>query len=189
MLCYRNNCARFLFARDLIFISFSILLCLFGFLFCLRRIPLEEELKKEQEVASIHDKGSNVVLSLDIALASIRVGHDKAQDCNRDSDNHLRNLRDSNVHAVEPLGFALDGHQEIVKVHDGMDSVVHDAKDNSGGCLGDIAVPAVGQNGDVMVPVQKDERLFVNENEKCVDQLTAFSCDRMAIRMAITNEK
>lgn len=53
-----------------------------------------------------------------------------------------------------------------------MNGVVHDAKDNPGGCLGDIAVPAVRQDGNVVVPVQKDEWLFVNEDEKGVDEFS-----------------
>ena len=55
-----------------------------------------------------------------------------------------------------------------------MDGVVHDAKDNSRGCLGDIAVPAIGQNRNVVVPVQQDEGLFVNENKEGVNQFSVF---------------
>ncbi len=51
-----------------------------------------------------------------------------------------------------------------------MNGIIHDAKDNTGGCLGNVRMPAIGQDGNVMVPMQKDEGFLVNENEKGVNQ-------------------
>ena len=38
--------------------------------------------------------------------------------------------------------------------------------------LGDVRVPTVQQYSNVMIPVKKDEGLFVNHNKECVDQFT-----------------
>ena len=38
-------------------------------------------------------------------------------------------------------------------------------------------MPAVQENSDMMVPMQKDERLFVDDDEECVDELTEVFFD------------
>jgi uncharacterized Zn finger protein (UPF0148 family) len=48
--------------------------------------------------------------------------------------------------------------------------VVHGDEEYAVRGCSDVGVPAVEQDGNVMVPVQKDEFLFVNENEKSVEQ-------------------
>lgn len=156
------------FFRGVICHFFSSLLGLGFRLFA--RISLEKELDKEHQIGSIHDECRNVVFSLDVTGFSIRVGHDKTQNGHGDTDDHLRDLRDGNVHGIKPLGFHFDGHQKVIKVHDGMNGIIHDAKDNTGGCLGNVRMPAIGQDGNVMVPMQKDEGFLVNENEKGVNQ-------------------
>ena len=87
----------------------------------------------------------------------------------------MRDLGYRNVHAVEPLGFALDGHQKVIKIHDCVDGEVHGAKDNARGCLGNVAVPAIRQHRNVVVPVQQDEWLFVNEDEIGVDEFSVIA--------------
>jgi hypothetical protein len=37
-------------------------------------------------------------------------------------------------------------------------------------------MPSVEQNGNVMVPVQKDELFLVNDNEKGIQEFTACGC-------------
>mmetsp|Transcript_11101 Transcript_11101/g.24853 ORF Transcript_11101/g.24853 Transcript_11101/m.24853 type:complete len:250 (-) Transcript_11101:33-782(-) len=55
-----------------------------------------------------------------------------------------------------------------------MNGVVHDAKQNTGGGLVDVGMPAVQENRNVMVPVQQEEGLFVNDNEKGIQELGKF---------------
>ena len=56
-----------------------------------------------------------------------------------------------------------------------MDGEVHGAKDNARGCLGNVAVPAIRQHRNVVVPVQQDEWLFVNEDEIGVDEFSVIA--------------
>jgi hypothetical protein len=53
-----------------------------------------------------------------------------------------------------------------------MHAVIHDHKEDSRrrGCH--VRMPAVEKDSDMMVPVQKDERLFVNDNEECINELS-----------------
>jgi len=55
-----------------------------------------------------------------------------------------------------------------------VDGVVHYAKHDTCWGFGNIAVPAIRQDGNVVVPVQQDERLFVNDDKKRVNQFSAI---------------
>lgn len=55
-----------------------------------------------------------------------------------------------------------------------MDAVVHGDEPARGGCVLCVAKPGVHQHGDVMVPVQEDERLFPQHNKDSVAQLWQF---------------
>ena len=67
------------------------------------------------------------------------------------------------------LGLATNSHQEIVKVHNGMDTKVDGAENQPSGCLIDPSMPAAVEDRNVVVPVQKDQRLLVDHNEKGVE--------------------
>jgi hypothetical protein len=54
-----------------------------------------------------------------------------------------------------------------------MNTVVHDNKENSRWGCSHIGMPTVEQNCDVMVPVEKNERLLVDYNKEGVDELAA----------------
>ena len=95
-------------------------------------VSSEEELQKEEQIASIHDKGGCVIFFFDpagrVRLVVVKSGH---RDGN--SDNHLRDLENRYKNGVKPLGAHLHGHQKVVTVHRGVDAVVHDDKENTGG--------------------------------------------------------
>jgi len=51
--------------------------------------------------------------------------------------------------------------------------VVHDDKEDSRRRYCHVGMPAVQQDGNVMVPMQENQVLFVNDNEEGIQQLTA----------------
>ena len=53
-----------------------------------------------------------------------------------------------------------------------MNSIVHRSKENTARSLRNICVPAVQENRNMMIPMQEDERLFMNDDEKSVQELT-----------------
>ena len=53
-----------------------------------------------------------------------------------------------------------------------MHSVVHDNEENARWLCRDVRVPTVEKNGNVVVPVQKDEWFLVNQNEKGIQEFT-----------------
>lgn len=93
----------------------------------------------------------------------------------------MGNLKNRNDNRIEPLGAHLHGHQKVVTVHGGVDAVVHDDKENSGGGRCHIGMVAVEEDRNVVVPVQKDEGLFVHDNEKGVNELTAIQIQDVLI--------
>ena len=136
-------------------------------------VPSDEELHEQEQVASVHDKGGRVVFALELARAFLvsRV-EVEGRECHGHTDNHLRNLERCDVHWIEPLGSELDGHEEIVEVHAGMDGVVHDDEKDSRWACRHVRMPAVQKDRDVMIPVKEDELLFVDDNEERVKKLT-----------------
>lgn len=110
-----------------------------------------------------------------LGLRSLLLVIIKGEDGNGDTDDHLRDLRHGNPHGIEPLGLQLHGHEEVISVHDEVNGVVHTYKPKTGGTGRGIRVPAVQQNGNVMVPMQKDQWLLVNNDKKGIDQFGEFT--------------
>ncbi len=49
----------------------------------------------------------------------------------------------------------VEGRAEVVEIHDSMNRVVHGTEIEASSGLSGVGVPAVEQNGDVMVPVKE----------------------------------
>jgi uncharacterized Zn finger protein (UPF0148 family) len=63
-----------------------------------------------------------------------------------------------------------------------MHRIVHNHKENSGRGLGYVGMPAIEQDGNVMVPVKENERFLVNDNKEGIKQFT------MSRRMSCSSE-
>ena len=137
------------------------------------KVTANKELQEQKEVASIHDECCRVVFTLNQA-SRVRFVIIESSQRTSDADDHLRDLENGNDHWIEPLGAELHGHQKVVSIHGSVHTVVHDHEEDSGrrGCH--VGMPAVKKDRDVMVPVQKDERLFVNDNKECVNELSVY---------------
>lgn len=90
------------------------------------------------------------------------------------ADDHLQQLERCNHHHDEARRLEAHRSQCIVRVHDAVHAIVHHDKPASGRRVFGVREPCVDQNGDVMVPVQKDERLFAQHNEQRVAQFGQF---------------
>jgi hypothetical protein len=76
-------------------------------------VPSNEELQKQKQIRSVHDKGRHIILLLNLArLFRIGIGHVivKRQQRHGNANNHLTNLKARNDHGIEPFGFHSDGH-------------------------------------------------------------------------------
>lgn len=84
------------------------------------------------------------------------------------ADNHLRQLEGGDHHRDEARRAELERAQGIVGVHEAVDAVVHD--DEPAGRRGVLRVrePRIHQHGDVVVPVQEDQRLLAQHDENGV---------------------
>lgn len=136
-------------------------------------VSLEKELQKQKQITSIHDQGGGIVGRIQSALGWLLHIQDEASNSsNCDTKYHLHNLRDGNPDGLEPLGFQTDGHEEVIKVHNSVNSIVHNAVPRARGSVAGIGCPAKEQDGNMVVPVEKNEFLFVNNNEEGIQQLT-----------------
>lgn len=133
-------------------------------------VACDKELQKEEKIASIHEKGCRVVFLFDFAflVCAVKIESQHGDD---DTYNHLRNLETSDNDRVEPLGAEFHGHQKVIAVHASVNTVVHRDEENSWRRGGDIRMPAIKQNRDVMVPMQEDERLLVNNDKEGINKL------------------
>jgi hypothetical protein len=149
-------------------------------LFRCRKVPANKELSKEEQVTSIHDEGCRIVFSFNLAIA-VGVIHEiiKGHQGDGDSNNHLTNLKGRDEHRIEPLGADPHGHEGVVKVHAGVNRVVHDNEKDSRRRCGNIRMPAIEQNCNVMVPVKENKGLFVNNDEERVKEFTVGCRPRM----------
>jgi hypothetical protein len=140
-------------------------------------IPGKEELQEQYQVTPVHDKRRRVVVGGNAAggLGLVQVKTEHGQ---RDADDHLGYLQDRDEDWFEPAGTALDGHQAVVPVHDSVDKVVHHHKENTTAAFGHVRVPTIQQDRHVMVPMQKDERLFVYHNKEGIEQFGEFGQDK-----------
>lgn len=94
---------------------------------------IQKELSKQQKVTEIHDQNAGIVLKA--CPTVILVDQTKGTNTNDASNDHLSNLRHSDPLRSEPLWLALDGHQKVIKVHDGMHAIVDGGVDDSRGSM------------------------------------------------------
>ena len=99
-------------------------------------------------------------------------GNDGAHQRDAYPDDHLGNLGRRNHHGRQPLGFAVTRHEAVVKVHNGVDAVVHHHKENAGWTRRHMGMPAMQQDGNVVTPMQKDQLFLVNNDKKGIHQFT-----------------
>ena len=158
-------------------------------------------MQEQEKVTNVHDEDASIVFKG--SPASLAANDQKGKNGNGTSDNHLSNLGNGDPLGVEPLGLALDGHQKVVEIHDGVDSNCGERKERNGGCelffrkstilfqffsltvdsgveqsrwaVGNKSVPGAEQDGNVVVPVQKHQFLLVCDNEKGINELSGFT--------------
>jgi len=136
---------------------------------------LDSELNKQIQIRRVDDTTSNqvghVVTAFSwgiFATTILVVVHRHNNEVG--AGNHLTDLHQGDDPRRKPLGDGLDGLQEVVEIHDGMDSVVHGGKIVAVTGFSDIGVPAEEEYSNVVVPVQEDKRLLSQDNEHSVDE-------------------
>ena len=162
---------------------FVLFLCLLDdFPLALDKVPSDKELEKQKEVGSVHEKGRHVVVVSDPAVGAS--DKEKAEDGQDDPHHHLGYLQ--RRHQDGPGRTDLDRHEEIVKVHDGMNPVVHHTEIQPTGRLGHVRMPTIQQNRNVMVPMQKDQLFLVNHNKERIHQFAGFQKNQY-MRVRVTS--
>lgn len=97
------------------------------------------------------------------------------QSGDNDTDDHLYKLGKSNKDWVHPLGLHLDSHQEVVTIHHSMYGRVNSHEDDTGWSSGDVGIPGIEEDSDVMPPVEENKWLLVDDDEKCVEKFSKFT--------------
>ena len=112
---------------------------------------VQKELSEKQKITKVHDQDSSIVLKASPAL--LLVHQRKGSDGNNTTHNHLQDLCYCDPLGAEPLWFHLDAHQKVIKVHDGMNSIVDSGVDDSSWRMCDHGMPSTKEDRGMMVPV------------------------------------
>lgn len=120
---------------------------------------------KQDGIAEIHQYTKNDVVVGDIAWQVI-LQHPVCVHKRGNAKHHLHELdsSDADVYSTWDLDDALCSDC-IVCVHYGVNEEVHDDEDATLAMRVDVCIPAVAEDSDVMVPVEKHEFLFSEDNE------------------------
>ncbi|CAI6351665.1 unnamed protein product [Macrosiphum euphorbiae] len=81
------------------------------------------------------------------------------------ADQHLRQLTGSDEHGHLLGRSVAHGPRSVIRVHHRVYRVVHDDEPPGGRRELHVREPRVQQHGDVMIPVQEDERLLAEHDE------------------------
>lgn len=134
------------------------------------KIRLIEEVSKQDQIAGVHGKGYEDVT---VGSAALTPGTQIVQtsEIGHNADDHLENLRESDEHAHLLWDPETHGFQGVVCVHEGVDDEVHHYEPASSGDQLTVAVGAVAEHGQVVVPMQEDQGLLAQNDEHSVSQL------------------
>lgn len=137
-----------------------------------RQIRFVEEARKQHKVAQVHGNRQFHVDRRDAARRPPDGGEKIVRpDVHRTADDHLQQLQRCDHHRNEARRLEAHRAQRIVRVHDRVYAVVHDDEPARGRRVLGVREPRVDQHGDVVVPVQEDQRLLAQHNEQRVAQL------------------
>lgn len=135
-----------------------------------REVGLVEEPREQHEVAEVHRDGQ-----LDVERRDVTVGPALEEmvrpEVDRAPHDHLQQLQRGDQHGELPRGAVPHRPQRVVRVHDRVHAVVHHDEPPRAGRVLREAEPAVEQHGDVVVPVEEDQRLLPEHDEDGVPQL------------------
>lgn len=136
------------------------------------QIRFVKETRKQHKVAEIHSNGQFNVDWWNVTgwtTASSQVV--MRPNIYRTPNNHLGELQWRNYHWDGTRWLKAHCTKRIIRVHYWVYEIVHDNEPASGRGIFGVREPSVNQHGDVMVPVQKDERLLPQHNEQRVAKL------------------
>mmetsp|Transcript_8248 Transcript_8248/g.16576 ORF Transcript_8248/g.16576 Transcript_8248/m.16576 type:complete len:217 (-) Transcript_8248:413-1063(-) len=134
------------------------------------QITTHKELSKQEQVTSVHDKGGRVVFVTQMTRFTLAHGNKGTGNRDTNTHDHLRNLCRRDHHWWQPFWFAVTGHEAVVKIHNGVDAIVHHHEKDTRRTCCHIGMPAIEQDCNMMVPMQENQFLLVNDNEKRVHQ-------------------
>lgn len=89
-------------------------------------IGLKEKMAEEHKVAEVHERGPDDILHVGMALAMLHPGEDQIVDYT--ADQHLGDLRQGDEHGKLAWDSEASSPQGIVRVHNGVHSIVHGHK-------------------------------------------------------------
>ena len=134
-----------------------------------QHIRVDKKVRKQNKITKVHQWGIKNVLRCVVAYDKLRaVLHLPSNIVDVAADHHLHELTSGyqlrhNTGHIEPHRLKC-----IIHVHDGVYEIVHAHEPAAGRLRVLVAVPAVNEHRSVMVPVQKYELLFAENNKKWV---------------------
>jgi hypothetical protein len=131
-----------------------------------RQIRQVEEPREEDEVAGVHGDGELDVSGRDVAGGVTGLLEETVRpDIDGTTKDHLCQLEGCDDHGDETGRAEFQRTQSVVGVHQRVHTVVHDHEPAGGGGVFGVGEPGVHEDGDVMVPVEEDQRLLAQHDE------------------------
>lgn len=137
-------------------------------------VRLVEEPGEEDKVAKVHGEAELDVDPGDVALGLVALEVLVRPEVDQAADDHLGELQRRDHHGDELGRRVAHRLERVVRVHDAVHEVVHDDEPPRRGCVLGVREPGVEQHGDVVVPVQENQRLLPKHDEHRVAQLRQF---------------
>lgn len=131
-----------------------------------RQISHIEESCKQHKVAKVHGKRQfdvdrwNVAATWVALVVLYRLYVIVGPKVDGTADNHLCQLQRCDDHWNETWRFVAHGTQCIIRIHHRMHAIVHHNEPSGRRRVFGVGKPWIDQYGDVMIPMQKDQRLL-----------------------------
>lgn len=144
-----------------------------------RKVGLVEEAGEEHKVGEVHGDGElHVELGYVTGVRGVLPQVIVRPDVHSAAHDHLAELQGGDGHGQLPGGEVAHAAESIVRVHQTVHAVVHHDEPAGRRRVLGVGEPGVEQHGDVVIPVQEDERLPTQHDEHRVTELWQLRQDK-----------
>jgi hypothetical protein len=91
------------------------------------------------------------------------------------TNDHLTDLGYGNEHCIQPSRLHPNSQEKIVTIHHGIHGVVHNHEEKAAGGLTNVRMPAVKKCSDMVILVQKQQKLLMHNYKESIKNVLLCS--------------